>query len=122
MTWLTEGIMKKREDRFGIAQEVFCQSSDTASARFKSFCENVLGEKVDEVPSEQSIFTRQSFSIVFFATIIFTLTNGFYLVKNILFNTMITIDMIPLYMIVAGNHENRHAGNNNDIKRQQSEP
>lgn len=93
--------MKKREDRFGIAQEVFCQSSDTASARFKSFCENVLGEKVDEVPSEQSIFTRQSFSIVFFATIIFTLTNGFYLVKNILFNTMITIDMIPLYMMVG---------------------
>ena len=93
--------MRKREDRFGIAQEVFCQSSDTASARFKSFCENVLGEKVDEVPSEQSIFTRQSFSIVFFATIIFTLTNGFYLVKNILFNTMITIDMIPLYMMVG---------------------
>ena len=93
--------MRKREDRFGIAQEVFCQSSDTASARFKSFCANVLGEKVDEVPSEQSIFMRQSFSIVFFATIIFTLTNGFYLVKNILFNTMITIDMIPLYMMVG---------------------
>lgn len=93
--------MRKREDRFGIVQEVFCQSSDTASARFKSFCANVLGEKVDEVPSEQSIFTRQSFSIVFFATIIFTLTNGFYLVKNILFNTMITIDMIPLYMMVG---------------------
>lgn len=93
--------MKKREDRFGITQEIFCQSSDTASARFKSFCANVLGEKVDEVPSEQSIFMRQSFSIVFFATILFTLTNGFYLVKNILFNTMITIDMIPLYMMVG---------------------
>lgn len=93
--------MRKHEDRFGIAQEVFCQSSDTASARFKSFCANVLGEKVDEVPSEQSIFMRQSFSIVFFATILFTLTNGFYLVKNILFNTMITIDMIPLYMMVG---------------------
>lgn len=93
--------MKKREDRFGITQEIFCQSSDTASARFKSFCASVLGEKVDEVPSEQSIFMRQSFSIVFFATILFTLTNGFYLVKNILFNTMITIDMIPLYMMVG---------------------
>ena len=93
--------MKKREDRFGITQEIFCQSSDTASARFKSFCANVLGEKVDEVPSEQSIVMRQSFSIVFFATILFTLTNGFYLVKNILFNTMITIDMIPLYMMVG---------------------
>ena len=57
--------MRKREERFGIAQEVFCQSSDTASARFKSFCANVLGEKVDEVPSEQSIFMRHSFSIVF---------------------------------------------------------
>ena len=57
--------MRNRDERFGIAQEVFCQSSDTASARFKSFCANVLGEKVDEVPSEQFVFMRQSFSIVF---------------------------------------------------------
>ena len=44
---------------------------------------------------------RQSLSIVFFATILFLLTNGFYLVKNIIFKTMIVIDMIPLYMMVA---------------------
>lgn len=93
--------MKKHEDRFGITHDLFCWSSGEASERFKSFCTNVLGAKVDEVPSEQSIFMRQSFSIVFFATILFTLTNGFYLVKNILFNTMITIDMIPLYMMVG---------------------
>ena len=93
--------MKKHEDRFGITHDLFCWSSDEASERFKSFCTNVLGAKVDEVPSEQSIFMRQSFSIVFFATILFTLTNGFYLVKNILLNTMITIDMIPLYMMVG---------------------
>ena len=53
------------------------------------------------MPSEQSIFMRQSLSIVFFATILFLITNGFYLVKNIILNTMIVIDMVPLYMMVA---------------------
>ena len=72
-----------------------------AFSRFKSFCKNILGTKVDEIPSEESIFMRQSLSIVFYATIIYLLTNGLYLVKNIIFNTMIVIDMVPLYMMVV---------------------
>lgn len=93
--------MEKYKDKSVITKDLFRWSSNAAFARFKSFCDNVLGTKVDEVPTEQSIFMRQSLSIVFFATIIFLITNGFYLVKNIVFNTMIVIDMIPLYMMVA---------------------
>ena len=44
---------------------------------------------------------RQSLSIVYYATIVFLITNGFYLVKNIIFNTMIVIDMVPLCMMVG---------------------
>ena len=93
--------MEKYQDKTVITKDLSRWSSNAAFARFKSFCDNVLGTKVDEVPTEQSIFMRQSLSIVFFATIIFLITNGFYLVKNIVFNTMIVIDMIPLYMMVA---------------------
>lgn len=93
--------MEKYKDKSVITKDLFRWSSNAAFARFKSFCDNVLGTKVDEVPTEQSIFMRQSLSIVFFATILFLITNGFYLVKNIVFNTMIVIDMIPLYMMVA---------------------
>ena len=93
--------MEKYQDKSVITKDLSRWSSNAAFARFKSFCDNVLGTKVDEVPTEQSIFMRQSLSIVFFATIIFLITNGFYLVKNIVFNTMIVIDMIPLYMMVA---------------------
>ena len=93
--------MKKREDKTGITQNVLCWASDTAEAKFKSFCHTVFDTEIDELPSEQSIFMRQSLSIVFFATILFLLTNGFYLVKNIILNTMIIIDMVPLYMMVA---------------------
>lgn len=93
--------MKKREDKTGITQDVLCWASDTAEAKFKSFCHTVFDTEIDELPSEQSIFMRQSLSIVFFATILFLLTNGFYLVKNIILNTMIVIDMVPLYMMVA---------------------
>lgn len=93
--------MEKYKDKSVITKDLFRWSSNAAFARFKSFCDNVLGTKVDEVPTEQSIFMRQSLSIVFFATILFLMTNGFYLVKNIVFNTMIVIDMIPLYMMVA---------------------
>ena len=93
--------MEKYKDKSVITKDMFRWSSNAAFARFKSFCDNVLGTKVDEVPTEQSIFMRQSLSIVFFATILFLITNGFYLVKNIVFNTMIVIDMIPLYMMVA---------------------
>ena len=73
----------------------------TASSRFKSFCKTVLKADVDDTPSQQSIFMRQSMSIVYYATIVFLVTNGFYLVKNIIFNTMIVIDMVPLYMMVG---------------------
>lgn len=93
--------MEKYKDKSVITKDLSRWSSNAAFARFKSFCDNVLGTNVDEVPTEQSIFMRQSLSIVFFATILFLITNGFYLVKNIVFNTMIVIDMIPLYMMVA---------------------
>ena len=93
--------MKKYEEKPGVTQDLFCWVSDAAFARFHSFCRNVLGTEVDELPSEQSIFMRQSLSIVFFATILFLLTNGLYLVKNIVCDTMIVIDMIPLYMMVT---------------------
>lgn len=93
--------MEKYKDKSVITKDLSRWSSNAAFARFKSFCDNVLGTKVDEVPTEQSIFMRQSLSIVFFATILFLITNGFYLVKNIVFNAMIVIDMIPLYMMVA---------------------
>lgn len=73
----------------------------SAAGRFKPFCANVLGVNVDDAPCEQGIFMKQCLSIVFYATILFLLTNGIYLVKNIAFNTMIVIDMVPLYMMVA---------------------
>ncbi len=93
--------MKKHRDKIDITKDLSFQISDVAFARFKSFCNNILGAKVDEVPSQQSIFMKQNFAIVFFAAILFLLTNGFYLVKNIVLKTTITIDMVPLYMMVA---------------------
>ena len=98
---IQEGTMKKHENKSAVTENPLCEVSGTAFTRFKSFCVNVLGTTVDELPSEQSIFMRQSLSIVFFATILFLATNGFYLVKNIIFDTAIVIDMIPLYMMVA---------------------
>lgn len=92
--------MRKQEDRADITRSASFWISDAAIARFKSFCDQILNIRLDEVPTEQSIFTRQSFSIVFYATILFLMTNGFYLVKNIVMNTMIVIDMVPLYMMV----------------------
>lgn len=92
--------MRKQEDRADITRSASFWISDTAVARFKSFCDQILNIRLDEVPTEQSIFTRQSFSIVFYATILFLMTNGFYLVKNIVMDTMIVIDMVPLYMMV----------------------
>ena len=98
-----EDVVKRQrqEDKTGITQDLSLEISGKALERFKSFCRNILGTQVDEVPSEQSIFMKQSLSIVYYATILFLLTNGFYLVKNIVMNTMIVIDMIPLYMMVA---------------------
>ena len=98
---IPEGTMKNHENKSAVTENLLCEVSGTAFTRFKSFCVNVLGTTVDELPSEQSIFMRQSLSIVFFATILFLATNGFYLVKNIIFDTTIVIDMIPLYMMVA---------------------
>ena len=93
--------MNTYDEKTVIEKDLLRSVSNAAVARFKSFCNNVLGTEVDEVPSEQSIFMRQSLSIVFFATIIFLLTNGVFLVKNIVCNTIIPIDMIPLYMMTA---------------------
>ena len=93
--------MERQRDRVDIAQDVSFWISDMAFTRFRSFCDHILGIRIDEVPTEQSIFMRQNFSIVFYASILFLLTNGFYLVKNIVMKTMIPIDMIPLYMMVA---------------------
>ncbi len=96
--------MEKNNGNSSIAKDLALWSvwiSDASFARFKSFCNNILGINVDEVPSEQSIYMKQNLSIVFYATILFLLTNGFYLVKNIIFNTMIVIDMVPLYMMIA---------------------
>ena len=92
--------MRKQEDRADITRSASFWISDAAVARFKSFCNQILNIRLDEVPTEQSIFTRQSFSIVFYATILFLMTNGLYLVKNIVMDTMIVIDMVPLYMMV----------------------
>ena len=92
--------MKKSVDSY-ITKELTFSGSNEAFARFKSFCNNVLGGDALKVPSEESIFMKQNFSIVFYATILCLITNGFYLIKNIIFKTMITIDMVPLYMMVA---------------------
>ena len=93
--------MKEHNNKIDIAKDLTFHISDVAFARFKSFCSDVLGASVDEVPSQESIFMRQNFAIVFFATILFLLTNGFYLVKNIALNTMLALDMVPLYMMTA---------------------
>lgn len=93
--------MERKIDKAGIIDEKSIWISDEAFARFQSFCGKILGTRVDAVPSAQSIFMKQNLSIVFFATILFLLTNGLYLVKNIVMKTMIPIDMIPLYMMVG---------------------
>jgi len=93
--------MERRRDRADVAQDVSFWMSDMAFSRFRSFCDQVLGIRIDEIPSEQNILMKQNFSVVFYASILFLLTNGFYLVKNVVLKTMIPIDMIPLYMMVA---------------------
>lgn len=93
--------MQRNREKAEITSDLSFGISDMDFAMFKGFCGNVLRARVDEVPSERSIFMKQSLSIVFYATILFLATNGFYLVKNIVLNTMIPIDMIPLYMMVA---------------------
>lgn len=101
MIHIPEEIVKKFEDKTAAVRDLSVGISDAAAARFKRFCREILGTEVDEVPSEESIFMRQSLAIVRYATILFLLTNGLYLVKNLVMRTMITIDMVPLYMMVA---------------------
>ena len=93
--------MERKEDRADIVRDVTLGISGAALARFRGFCDRVLGIRIDEVPTEQSIFMRQNYSIVFCAVVLFLLTNGFYLVKHIIMKTMFPLDMIPLYMMVA---------------------
>ena len=93
--------MERKEDRADIVRDVTLGISGAALARFRGFCDRVLGIRIDEVPTEQSIFMRQNYSIVFCAAVLFLLTNGFYLVKHIIMKTMFPLDMIPLYMMVA---------------------
>lgn len=93
--------MRQQKNNEVITKDLSLEVSPAAVSRFKSFCKTVLKADVDDTPSQQSIFMRQSMSIVYYATIVFLVTNGFYLVKNIIFNTMIVIDMVPLYMMVG---------------------
>ena len=95
------GIVKKHKEKTDMAQNLSAGISGVALARFKRFCRDNLGTDVDEVPSEEYIFMKQSLSIVFYATILFMMTNGLYLVKNLVMKTTIVIDMVPLYMMVA---------------------
>ena len=94
--------MENRVDKVDIVQGVSCWMSDMAFARFQSFCDHVLGIRIDEVPSEESILMRQNFAVVFYAAILFLLTNGIYLVKNIAAHSMIPVDVVPLYMMIGG--------------------
>jgi hypothetical protein len=93
--------MKENGNRTYLTQGLSCWISDIAFSRFRSFCNHVLGVRIGEFPSEQSIFMRQNSSIILCAAVLYLLTNGFYLVKHIIQKTMIPIDMIPLYMMVA---------------------
>ena len=93
--------MENRVDKVDIVQGVSCWMSNMAFARFQSFCDHVLGIRIDEVPSEESILMRQNFAVVFYAAILFLLTNGIYLVKNIAAHSMIPVDVVPLYMMIG---------------------
>ena len=93
--------MGKYTDTAAVTQELSPSMSDTAFARFKSFCSRILGTQVDEIPTTQSIFMKQNLAIVFYGTFLFLLTNGFYLVKNLILRTTLPLDMIPLYMMVG---------------------
>lgn len=93
--------MGKYTDTAAVTQELSPSMSDMAFARFKSFCSRILGAQVDEIPTAQSIFMKQNLAIVFCGTLLFLLTNGFYLVKNHILRTTLPLDMIPLYMMVG---------------------
>ena len=94
--------MERHGDKVDIVQETSRWMSDLAFDRFKSFCDHVLGIRIDEVPSVESILMRQNFSVVFYAAILFLLTNGIYLAKNIAARSMLPLDVVPLYMMIGG--------------------
>ncbi len=93
--------MKKLKENLTDARRIPFEIAAPTSARFKKFCLDMFGVRVDEMPTEQGIFMKQSLSLVFYATIMSLITNGFYLVKNLISNNSPAIDMIPLYMMVV---------------------
>ena len=50
--------MERRRDRADVAQDVSFWMPDMAFSRFRSFCDQVLGIRIDEIPSEQSILMK----------------------------------------------------------------
>ena len=93
--------MKRDNDHLRLTKRLSDALPEAVSASFQRFCAQVLGEQTGALPSVQSIFMKQNLSFLVYATILFLLTNGFYLVKNLLLRTAIPIDMAPLYMMVA---------------------
>ena len=97
--------MKENGNRTYLTQGLSCWISDIAFSRFRSFCNHVLGVRIGEFPSEQSIFMRQNFSIILCAAVLYLLTNGFYLVKHIIQKTMTPLARFALLgyytMIIA---------------------
>lgn len=93
--------MKRDNDHLRMTKRLSDAMPETVSARLQHFCAQVLGKQTGALPSVQGIFMKQNLSVLVHATILFLLTNGFYLVKNLLLRTAIPIDMVPLYMMVA---------------------
>ena len=93
--------MKRDNDHLRMTKRLSDAMPEAVSARLQHFCAQVLGKQTGALPSVQGIFMKQNLSILVHATIVFLLTNGFYLVKNLLLRTTIPIDMVPLYMMVA---------------------
>ena len=93
--------MKRDNDHLRMTKRLSDAMPEAVSARLQHFCAQVLGKQTGALPSVQGIFMKQNLSILVYATIVFLLTNGFYLVKNLLLRTTIPIDMVPLYMMVA---------------------
>ncbi len=97
----SEDTVKKYREKNDMARDLTVGIPDAALERFKRFCKKNFGTEIDVIPSEESIFMKQCLSIIYYATFLFLLTNGFYLVKNYIMNTRIVIDMVPLYMMVV---------------------
>ena len=93
--------MKQKRDPLRLTRRLSAGLPAEIPAKFKCFCAQVLGKQIQEIPSVRSIFMKQNLSILTYAAVLFLLTNGFYLVKNLLLRPTIPIDMAPLYMMVA---------------------